>query len=166
MLFSMVSDGDFAPSNLVGIDYSSSSVSLARRLAAARGFQDMKFEVVDVLAPKPEGGYPWVSPGGFDLVLDKGTFDAMSLNDQTYVSDEGEEKRVCELYPGIVAGLVRKGGFVMVTSCNWTEEEVERWFARGELVVWGRVAYPKMRFGGSEGQGVASVCFRRKEGQV
>jgi EEF1A lysine methyltransferase 2 len=167
MLFSLVSSGRFDPAKLVGIDYSTSSVALARRLAAARGMSDMRFEVCDVLAPQPVGGWSWVPDGGFDLVLDKGTFDAMSLNDETYLGEDGAEKRVCEMYPGIVAGLVRKGGWVMVTSCNWTEEEVLRWFTEGtggELEVWGKVEYPKFRFGGVEGQGVASVCLRRKDG--
>jgi EEF1A lysine methyltransferase 2 len=104
--------------------------------------------------------------GGFDLVHDKGTFDAMSLSEETFVDEGGKEKRICERYPGVVAGLVRKGGWVLVTSCNWTEAEVERWFTGekgdGELKVWGRVEYPKFRFGGVEGQEVASVCFRRE----
>ncbi|PWY73835.1 hypothetical protein BO94DRAFT_538884 [Aspergillus sclerotioniger CBS 115572] len=127
--------------------------------------------------------------GGFDIVLDKGTFDAVSLSDEVVVEGEGEDKdmaasgrkiqrRVCERYPGIVRGLVRKGGFVVVTSCNWTEEELVNWFTSsstctsggggGEgdrLVVWGRVEYPRFRFGGREGQGVCTVCFQRVEGE-
>ncbi|PYI07292.1 hypothetical protein BO78DRAFT_396586 [Aspergillus sclerotiicarbonarius CBS 121057] len=124
--------------------------------------------------------------GGFDIVLDKGTFDAVSLSDEVVVEGdrEGEDtaasgrkiqRRVCERYPGIVRGLVRKGGFVVVTSCNWTEEELVNWFtststgtdegAGDRLVVWGRVEYPRFRFGGREGQGVCTVCFQRVEGE-
>ncbi|PYH95539.1 hypothetical protein BO71DRAFT_449291 [Aspergillus ellipticus CBS 707.79] len=122
--------------------------------------------------------------GGFDIVLDKGTFDAVSLSDEVVKGhhdrndkDEGKDtaasgkkiqRRVCERYPGVVRGLVRKGGFVVVTSCNWTEEELVRWFtasadAGDRLVVWGRVEYPRFRFGGREGQGVVTVCFQRVE---
>lgn len=99
--------------------------------------------------------------GGFDIVLDKGTFDAISL------ADDAEETRVCERYPDIVRQLLRAGGFLVVTSCNWTEEELVKWFTRsgaGEgdrLSVWGRVEYPRFRFGGMEGQGVCTVCFQR-----
>ncbi|KAJ6020560.1 S-adenosylmethionine-dependent methyltransferase [Penicillium herquei] len=105
--------------------------------------------------------------GGFDIVLDKGTFDAISL------AGDAKETRVCERYPDIVRRLLRKGGFLMVTSCNWTEEELVKWFtgpvgsAEGEvdrLVVWGRVEYPRFRFGGQEGQGVCTVCFQRVVG--
>lgn len=116
--------------------------------------------------------------GGFDIVLDKGTFDAVSLSDEI-VEEEGKgtsrvvQRRVCERYPGVVNRLVRKGGFVVVTSCNWTEEELVRWFTGGldkeeqgqdGLYVWGRVEYPRFRFGGQEGQGVCTVCFRRRGG--
>lgn len=100
--------------------------------------------------------------GGFDIVLDKGTFDAISL------ADDAKATRVCERYPDIVRRLVRRGGFLIVTSCNWTEEELVRWFVAGKgeegsdrLVVWGRVEYPRFRFGGQEGQGVCTVCFQR-----
>lgn len=124
--------------------------------------------------------------GGFDIVLDKGTFDAVSLSDEVIPASDGAaaaaageghasgktvQRRVCERYPGIVRGLVRKGGFVVVTSCNWTEEELVAWFTRGgsssggdgedKFVVWGRVEYPRFRFGGREGQGVCTVCFQR-----
>ncbi|KAJ5156098.1 hypothetical protein N7492_008901 [Penicillium capsulatum] len=97
--------------------------------------------------------------GGFDIVLDKGTFDAVSL------AADARDTRVCERYPGIARRLVRRGGFLVVTSCNWTEEELVSWFTRGEdadrLVVWGSVEYPRFRFGGHEGQGVCTVCFQR-----
>ncbi|GFN17757.1 putative S-adenosylmethionine-dependent methyltransferase [Aspergillus tubingensis] len=121
--------------------------------------------------------------GGFDIVLDKGTFDAVSLSDEVIPASDGAaeghasgktvQRRVCERYPGIVRGLVRKGGFVVVTSCNWTEEELVAWFTRADstssggdgeedkFVVWGRVEYPRFRFGGREGQGVCTVCFQR-----
>lgn len=112
---------------------------------------------------------PWFPyhKGGFDIVHDKGTFDAVSLSSET----DSAGKRVCERYPAIAKGLVRKGGFLVVTSCNWTEEELVRWFVkdgdgdgdgdRDGLRVWGRVEYPRFRFGGREGQGVCTVCFVR-----
>ncbi|KAI2792533.1 hypothetical protein POX_b02571 [Penicillium oxalicum] len=100
--------------------------------------------------------------GGFDIVLDKGTFDAISL------ADDAQDTRVCERYPDIVRRLVKKGGYLIVTSCNWTEDELVKWFVpetKGDrtdrLSVWGRVEYPRFRFGGQEGQGVCTVCFQR-----
>ncbi|KAJ5492614.1 hypothetical protein N7539_001360 [Penicillium diatomitis] len=100
--------------------------------------------------------------GGFDIALDKGTFDAISL------ADDAQDTRVCERYPDIARRLVTKGGYLIVTSCNWTEDELVKWFApetkpdqKDHLKVWGRVEYPRFRFGGQEGQGVCTVCFQR-----
>lgn len=135
----------------------------------AEGGTNIRFEEWDILNSSPEErqGLDWFphANGGFDIVLDKGTFDAVSLSEEMVAN-----KRVCERYPAIARGLVRKGGFLVVTSCNWTEEELVRWFTGGQvgsenegdgLRVWGRVEYPRFRFGGKEGQGVCTVCFQR-----
>ncbi|KAH8692914.1 S-adenosylmethionine-dependent methyltransferase [Talaromyces proteolyticus] len=151
--------------------------------------RDIRFEEWDVLDPVNEdalaqrGGkriswFPY-DRNGFDIVLDKGTFDAVSLSDETIAEetstsnkDDSEksdrngkivQQRICHKYPLMAAKLVRPGGFLVVTSCNWTEEELVRWFlATGDLRVWGRVDYPQFGFGGYQGQGVYTVCFERK----
>lgn len=115
----------------------------------------------DVVEPAGADALDWFpyQQGGFDIVLDKGTFDAISL------ADDAKDTRVCERYPDIARRLLRRGGFLIVTSCNWTEDELVKWFTGAEgkdrLVVWGRVKYPRFRFGGQEGQGVCTVCFQR-----
>ncbi|RDW57533.1 putative S-adenosylmethionine-dependent methyltransferase [Aspergillus mulundensis] len=182
---------------MVGVDYSAKSVELARELQVTRRHEaylsdsdeedegswsddeaekgedreeeeewnEIRFEECDILNCEADlqgqkvHWFPY-DKGGFDIVLDKGTFDAVSLM---------TEKSECEKYPGIAGGLVRKGGFLVVTSCNWTEEELVKWFTSaelkvggdGKLVVSGRVQYPRFRFGGQEGQGVCTVCFQR-----
>lgn len=149
--------------------------------------KEIRFEEWDILRAEGwaladadhGGGRPRVdwfpySRGGFDIVLDKGTFDAVSLSEEVVEDAERKDgtgktvqRRVCETYPGIARRTVRKGGFLVVTSCNWTEEELVQWFTRetggdeDRLVVWGRVEYPRFRFGGREGQGVVTVCFQR-----
>lgn len=112
--------------------------------------------------PSSDSALSWFpyQQGGFDVVLDKGTFDAVSL------SDDAKTSRVCERYPDIARRLVKRGGFLIVTTCNWTEEELVHWFtgdrtSGDRLTVWDRVEYPTFRFGGHEGQGVCTVCFQR-----
>lgn len=112
--------------------------------------------------PPSESALSWFpyQRGGFDVVLDKGTFDAVSL------ADDAKTTRVCERYPDIARRLVKRGGFLIVTTCNWTEEELVSWFtgdrtSGDRLTVWGRVEYPTFRFGGHTGQGVCTVCFQR-----
>lgn len=170
---------------MVGVDYSERSVELARQLLAVRpsasASADIRFETWDILAsseaaaPEAEGWFP-ADKGGFDIVLDKGTFDAVSLSAEeipvegSVVTDKSGriQRRICERYPAAAARLMRPGGFLIVTSCNWTEEELIKWFtaantdAESELSVWGKVEYVKFRFGGQEGQGVCTVCFQRR----
>ncbi|KAJ5327135.1 hypothetical protein MYU51_017531 [Penicillium brevicompactum] len=134
----------------------------------------IQFEEWDILGSKaglsetgvaetvPDESLSWFpyGDGGFDAVLDKGTFDAVSL------ADDAKTSRVCERYPDVARRLVKRGGFLIVTTCNWTEEELVHWFtgdrtSGDRLKVWGRVEYPVFRFGGHEGQGVCTVCFQR-----
>lgn len=179
MLFLLREEGGFE-GLMVGVDYSGGSVEFCRRrrrvggkgLGRGEGEGEggadgeggkMEFIEWDILHSEPlpswfsneEGG---AGGGGFDVVLDKGTFDAVSLCDE--VDERG--RRVCEGYAARVERLVRKGGLVVVTSCNWTEEELVGWFEGGGLERCGRVEYPVFRFGGRQGQSVVSVVFRRK----
>ncbi|KAL8996603.1 MAG: hypothetical protein Q9169_003942 [Polycauliona sp. 2 TL-2023] len=173
MLFLLRSDGGFT-GQMLGIDYSSASVELAMRVAKARGYNDnnddrsegnIRFKEWDVLQqPTAQNGWDG-EEGGYDVVLDKGTFDAISLNEET----DGFGRRVCEGYRDPVLKMVKVGGRFLVTSCNWTESELREWFEgkgddgdrRGGFEFEGRVEYPKFKFGGEEGQSVYGVCFRR-----
>ena len=186
MLTLLRDKGGFTRSRMVGLDYSEKSVELARKLlerSAGEPSQggSIRFDVYDIFASRPVEEEEWflAAEGGFDIVLDKGTFDAVSLSAEE-VPAEGQEavsgknkssriqQRICELYPAAATRLVKLGGFLVVTSCNWTEDELVKWFtatytAESELSVWGRVEYQKFRFGGQEGQGVCTVCFQRKK---
>ena len=159
---------------MIGADYSLQSIDLAKRLWELHlGQQNetevqrqgpISFEQMDILKDTPEDKSWWPN-GGFDLVLDKGTFDAITLSAET-AEVEGKEVRVVETYPRKVARMVKPGGFLLITSVNWTEEEVVRWFTEGPgvqgvLEMFGKVDYPVYEFGGRKGSGVASVCFRR-----
>jgi len=172
MLFQLRLSGSFT-GPMLGVDYSPQSIELARNLAQqyhtthGQECADIAFEVMDLIRDSPSD-QPWwpQTLNGFDLVLDKGTFDAIALSSDTIATPNGTAQRICELYPAKAALLVNVGGYLLVTSCNWTEDEVVRWFTaseglQGKLEVWGKVKYPKFKFGGQEGQGVASICFRR-----
>ncbi|KAJ9668144.1 Protein-lysine N-methyltransferase efm4 [Coniosporium apollinis] len=154
---------------MVGVDYSGASVRLARQVQEKRvrdsrddegeesGGDAVLFEEWDIL--NFEAG-EWLGDG-FDVVLDKGTFDAISLSGEMGV----EGRRICEGYRERVEKLVKKGGRLLVTSCNWTEAELRWWFdvSGGGLTFEDSIKYPSFRFGGVEGTKVASVCFRRKD---
>jgi hypothetical protein len=108
------------------------------------------------------------SSGGWDLVLDKGTFDAISLSGER----DGQGRRICEGYGARVLQLLRTGGLFLVTSCNWTEAELKEWFdgktwaeagteTGARLRLAGRIAYPVFSFGGVKGQTISTLCFEK-----
>jgi SAM-dependent methyltransferase len=182
---------------LLGVDYSEASVALAERVALARaagrgvggdgdgdgdGLEPppgrlAEFLVWDVLAGPLDGVLAGEQARGWDIVLDKGTFDAVSLSGDR----DGAGRRACELYRGRVLELVKTGGVFLVTSCNWTERELRAWFEgeggedgeegeEGEEGAWegglkqvGRVEYPTFSFGGVKGQAISTMCFMKVE---
>jgi hypothetical protein len=102
---------------------------------------------------------PW------DLVLDKGTFDALALSQDTIPlrrvtsdgTEEVDQRLPSAVYPGKVAQLVRKGGFFLITcgsrldvivwsrhrtkgtlsvACNFTEQEIKSRFVKPEFGKW------------------------------
>ena len=154
------------------MDYSSQSIRLATSILAKKSpaaQSRIAFHEFDILAFAPDAPPLSSSPtwlgAGFDVVLDKGTFDAVSLS-----GEKGEDgRRVCEGYRTKVLGLVKTGGRFLITSCNWTEEELRGWFEGGDgeekeggrLVFEDKVKYPSFKFGGKEGSSVCTLCFRR-----
>lgn len=127
--------------------------------------REIEFAAWDLLASSRDTVLSGDQARGWDVVLDKGTFDAISLSEAR--DDQG--RRACEAYKGRVLPLVREGGLFLVTSCNWTEEELEAWFGRGSpevdagrFVRVGRVQYPSFSFGGVKGQTISTLCFQRR----
>lgn len=149
----------------VGVDYSAKSVELARQIARqrAQGLGDDEVEINDVqfeewdLLKQPPGS--WLRDG-FDIVLDKGTFDAISLS----AEEDAQGRRVCESYRERVEPLLKANGRFLITSCNWTADELRGWFEveGGALIYEDAVKYPTFTFGGVTGQKVCTLCFWKK----
>ena len=95
----------------MGIDYSPGSINLSRKVAEQRDVAQINFEVSDFLSQDPLC-LPGMedSVGSWDLLLDKGTFDAIALapKDASGVSP-------ADLYPGRVVRLLRPGGLFLIT---------------------------------------------------
>uniref|UniRef100_A0A673LQT7 EEF1A lysine methyltransferase 2 n=1 Tax=Sinocyclocheilus rhinocerous TaxID=307959 RepID=A0A673LQT7_9TELE len=101
-------------SNLTGIDYSKAAVELTVNI--------LEEEVADFLNPSAE-------LKGFDACIDKGTFDAISLS-----PEDREEAKKC--YVNSLKTVVQPGGFFIITSCNWTKEQLLQIFRAGTLTYW------------------------------
>ncbi|KAK4235504.1 protein-lysine N-methyltransferase EFM4 [Achaetomium macrosporum] len=173
---------------LLGVDYSDRSVELARRVGVSRGVlreegegereREVEFKVWDVLRGAlddvratstsviKQEGENGSDAAGWDVVLDKGTFDAVSLSGER----DAEGRRICEGYGERVLQLLRTGGIFVVTSCNWTEKELREWFeakteslpeTEAKLRFAGRIEYPSFSFGGVKGQTISTLCFKK-----
>ncbi|KAL3419359.1 s-adenosylmethionine-dependent methyltransferase [Phlyctema vagabunda] len=153
---------------LMGVDYSQRSVEFAKRIAEDKGvgsesgLAKVEFVWWDLMSQDPAGV---VLNGrqehGWDVILDKGTFDAISLSEEK----DGQGRRICEGYREKVEPLIRQGGLLLITSCNWTEEELKAWFLveGSQLRFVEAIKYKSFSFGGQKGQSVSSVCFRKGE---
>lgn len=164
ILFALRADGWSGP--LLGVDYSAHSIRLASQIASSKGLADnITFAEWDLIngPPLSTALSPSSLQHAFDVVLDKGTFDAISLSDAT----DAAGRRICEGYKARVLPLLAVGGLFLITSCNWTEEELRGWFVGGECVAGatfeeaGRVKYQTFSFGGVSGQTISTLCFRK-----
>ncbi|KAM6444127.1 EEF1A lysine methyltransferase 2 isoform X2 [Python bivittatus] len=113
----LVELGKSGYTNLTGVDYSPSAVQLSKNIMEKEGLPYIKLLVEDILNPSDE--LPT-----FQICIDKGTFDAISLN-----SDGAAEKR--KQYVKSLQRVLRSNGFFLITSCNWTKEELCKQFEEG-----------------------------------
>ncbi|KAK7033225.1 protein-lysine N-methyltransferase EFM4 [Favolaschia claudopus] len=163
LLFALA-DADYDASLLCGIDYSSDAVILARSIAETSDSGDaITFAECDFLTTDPPRLPQHSKPGDqqpdvWDLLLDKGTFDAIALAEK---DDDG--KSPAERYPARVARLLKPGGSFLITSCNFTEEELRASFEAPDtgLVHHSRIQHKTFTFGGKSGSPVSSMAFTR-----
>ncbi|KRT80315.1 methyltransferase [Oryctes borbonicus] len=131
--------------NMVGADYSENAIMLARNIALKLQC-DIEFEVCNVLQEN-------INLYNFDIVLDKGTYDAVSL------SIDAKENR--NKYIQNMQKMLKPSGMLILTSCNWTKEELitqfESCFKLKESI-----PTPEFKFGGKVGNVVTSVVFVRE----
>jgi SAM-dependent methyltransferase len=165
LLFALRDDG--WNGKMLGLDYSQVSIDLARKIEESRKHskeyeEDKKpptveFRQHDILEPS-------TSNETFNVLLDKGTFDAISLSAETDAN--GNRKFIN--YRRAIKPMLTNDGIFIITSCNWTEEELKKWFLSetpeddGVFVLRERLKYPTFRFGGQDGQTVVTLVFQKK----
>ena len=155
--------------NVAALDYSEKAVELARNLIknslnSSSGVSFDQFNPLksifqaDILDSE---SIPEAFRNSFDLVVDKGTFDAISLN-----PDIVGEERTSKTF--ILASSFKRtlkklldplNPFFIITSCNWTSAELGAIFGP-EFVAIDEVAHSTFTFGGKSGQDVSTVIFK------
>ncbi|GAA5908788.1 hypothetical protein JCM6882_008207 [Rhodosporidiobolus microsporus] len=165
--------------SLIGVDYSSLSIELAQSILTARlsaassSTEDDDDEAPSLASPPPSffvadmldvavgKTVEHVNAEGehWDLITDKGTYDAVCLSDETR-----EGKSLRELYVATVSRLLQKDGLFLITSCNWTQAELEKAFVSEEtgLEVHSNIPRASFQFGGATGSTITTVAFVKK----
>ncbi|KAG2154055.1 S-adenosyl-L-methionine-dependent methyltransferase [Suillus clintonianus] len=154
-------DARYPAQRLLGIDYSEGAVQLAQSVAHARNLTAITFSVCDFLQEDPSllaDDQKADQNGAWDLILDKGTYDAIALMEK---DDNG--RIPVEAYPMRIAKLLNPGGHFLITSCNFTEVELRSKFITEEtgLQYHSRIQHPTISFGGSTGSACSSVAFTK-----
>ncbi|KAI9483968.1 MAG: S-adenosyl-L-methionine-dependent methyltransferase [Benjaminiella poitrasii] len=166
--------------NLHGIDYSESAIQLADAIASQRQLP-ITYRAVDFLS-SPD----WFLPHDpYDLVLDKGTYDAISLHpDQARAKELGIPGPREKYIESVHRMINPKSGLFLITSCNWTQEELidnfkscknyknyknhpdyslilthHHYFFFIDFRYHSNVKYPVFQFGGHSGSKICTVAF-------
>jgi SAM-dependent methyltransferase len=147
LLFALAGEACYPAERLLGIDYSEGAVQLAQSVGRSRGFPAVTFRVCNFLREDPPllaGNHEADGDGNgaWDLILDKGTYDAIALMEK----DENGIVPV-EGYPMRITKLLNPGGRFLITcaydrvisllelndrtfhpACNFTEAELQAKF--------------------------------------
>lgn len=145
LLFELLENG--FNGSMLGVDYSEQSVQFAQKVAQAKSLP-VDFSAANIFDEIWE-------PGKFDIILDKGTLDAIALSGLT--KENG--KSLVELYSQVVERLLAKDGVFLITSCNFTESEMIRIIQTENLKAWNKIKYPSISFGGVQGTAICSIAF-------
>ena len=143
--------------NVAALDYSENAVELAKKLVGFDVNDDRIFKA-DILNPStlPSKHYKT-----FDLIVDKGTFDAISLNpDFEGLEKVSKTKIIADAFKNTLKNLLAKeDSLFIITSCNWTSQELEQIFGP-EFKPIGEVTHTKFMFAGKSGQDVSTIIFK------
>lgn len=131
-------------SKLSGVDYSQGAIDLSKSIAHEQGFSFIDFSVRNIL----EGLIL-----KFDLINDKGTYDAVSLSENVTMNRD--------LYLNSVFNSLNDDGFFIITSCNWTESELEKHFS-SKFICYKHIPTPQFKFGGKVGSLVTTLVLKKK----
>lgn len=139
-----------------GIDYSPDSVKFASGVAKRKHSElKVNFEQVDLLQESCS-----FLQNKFDILLDKGTLDAIALNQEPLVDFNG--KIGMDVYASQVEKMMVQGSILLITSCNFTKDELIKIITKDtNLEVWDEINYPSFQFGGVKGSTVVSIAFVR-----
>ncbi|XP_025108567.1 EEF1A lysine methyltransferase 2-like isoform X2 [Pomacea canaliculata] len=136
---------------LTGVDYAQGAVDLALAVLDEKGYTDVELQAGDLTSDPTSLLATSCLCRQYRVCVDKGTYDAISLN-----PDGAERSRMA--YRQMVKHLLQPGGLLMITSCNWTKDELLDFF-KTDFKLYGEIKAPSYQFGGKVGQCVTTLIF-------
>ncbi|KAI6038713.1 hypothetical protein EDC04DRAFT_2879841 [Pisolithus marmoratus] len=152
-----LADARYTADTLLGIDYFEGAVALACSIAQIRSHEGIHFHRRDFLNVElpPYSDKHMADDGAWDLILDKGTFDTIAL-----MQKDNQGEAPVDGYPVQLARLLKPGAYFVITSCNFTEAELQEKFvtpATG-LHYYSHTQHQAYTFGGRSGNICSSVA--------
>lgn len=146
---------------IMGLDYSANSIELAKKIAKDRGLSDsITLKQCDFLDKNQLGSC--CGTNKFDLIIDKGTFDAICLLASNSTSNLQNAK---SKYKESLDSVAKDGTIFILASCNHTEEELLQVFASEldsvyEYKMMDKIQTPTIKFGGIQGSQVTCLILK------
>ncbi|KAL3275532.1 hypothetical protein HHI36_020291 [Cryptolaemus montrouzieri] len=131
-------------SKLYGADYSENAINLAKAIADKQDYNFINYFKHDILEKLDEK---------FDIIHDKGTFDAICLSENAKCNRNKYLENICE--------ILNDNGYFIITSCNWTLHELDEQFL-SKLIRHETIPTPQFKFGGKVGNVVTTAIYKKK----
>jgi SAM-dependent methyltransferase len=146
--------------NLFGMDYSEKSVELANNIKTHK-IEEGKEKLENIVFYQEDIKNPLRNveedKDKFDLIHDKGTFDAFMLNKNNSNIEYGD----------YIYYKLKKSGIFIITSCNYLKLDLVKFFIddpnlnkeKYKFNILGEIPHKTFNFGGQIGQTVTSLIF-------
>lgn len=128
--------------NLHGVDYSQKAIELAKSIAEKHKIS-VNYSTCDILEGLNDD---------YDVIHDKGTYDAISLSENASVNRNKYIESICK--------HLKSDGYFIITSCNWTQNELDNQFST-YFKPFGIIPTPQFKFGGKVGNVVTSCVYKK-----
>lgn len=139
--------------NLTGVDYSQKAVDLASSIIQTEELDHIKLEVADLITEDATQKYSCLRCP-YKVCIDKGTYDAISLM-------PAGDKEARRSYLQTVKSLMTPNSLLVLTSCNWTKEQLMTFFS-SDFELYEQIPTPTFQFGGQTGNNVMSLILKLK----
>jgi SAM-dependent methyltransferase len=147
-------------SNLYGMDYSEKSIELAQEIINEKSKKNENMKNIILFQDDIKNGKK-LDSSDFDLIHDKGTFDAFMSSKE----NKSEEYIQYILNYCKISNDIKNSSILIITSCNFSKPELIKFFDNKEgdkniFTFANEIPHKSFTFGGQSGQPVTTLIYR------